>query len=359
MKYFKLFSVAIILVPLIGHPAYSQLDGVEISFTQYQENYHPLTYGDTIFGLDEEKWGENSYETKTIDLNPEVIIPGFEDRPFDELIIVSSGGSGMINFNEDSNVQTLLALAPGSPLYSYSSPLLDQFENDQGYVIYQRDSGFIRVEYQNVALAEELYLGFLGLVSRFNFQIEYRESDARVRFIYGPSSISSEAAEFIKEEYLLTYFGFEEYILDLNGQWDDFIDVNSMALYGLAEDPSIFIPQSADFWPPGFSLVNFPIEGNVYEFNLSPPSNTKNLAEGKNWVIYPNPARDYLHIYMDSAPNFDLSYEVKIFNTKGELQTKNEIFGSGKVDIRSLEAGTYMVQLSSNGKHLLKKMVKQ
>ncbi|TVR84959.1 MAG: T9SS C-terminal target domain-containing protein [Saprospirales bacterium] len=331
----------------LAQPLFSQFN-VEISFKHLNMAYTPLTQGDTILGGDNDPWGFN-FAIEVIPLNPPVVISGFEDRLYDELWITSSGGIGLGHFCPENRREIFMDLAAGLPLDDYCSALVDPINSDQSFVILYQDEEFIRVEYQNVALLAEFLWGSGFLESRFNFQIEYRLSDSRVRYYYGPSTITAEGAEIIADEFLHTYFGFEESIYNEQGQWEDTGDLNFLVLVGLAESPSFFIPQSADSWPPIISLVNFPPEGTVYEFNLELGTSIVNVEQpGFKWEIYPNPVSETINFKLYNHINFGSYFNVHIYDLSGKLIYSNTVYDSKQLGVGFLNPGTYMIEVASD-----------
>lgn len=341
------FKLLIVLwACMSAYPLLSQLD-VDISFKHYEMAFPSLTEGDTILGGDNEPWGFD-FAIEVIPLNSPVIISGFEDRLFDEIWITSSGGIGFRHFSQEDRREIFMVLSAGLPLEDYCSALVDPLNSDQSYVILHQDEEFVRIEYQNVALLWEYIFGSGFLESRFNFQMEYRRSDSRVRFFYGPSSISDEGVELIADEFLHTYFGFEESSVDDQGEWEDFIDVNFLVLVGHAESPSFFSPQSPDSWPPIISLINFPLEGTVYEFNLDLGTPVIDFdSPGSKWDIYPNPVIHDINFDLDEDITSS-DFNVNIYDLSGKLiysETKND---ANHLWVGFLNPGTYMIEIVSN-----------
>lgn len=332
---------------------------LDLSFSHYQENYQPLTHGDTIYGLDNEEWGSlNPTEWRIIPLDPIENVPGMEDWSFDELIIVPTGVSGLFSFNEELMQEVAMVFSAAST-FNYCSPLIDEDNSDQAFIIFQRDEEFIRIDYQNLAHLKEYNSLFLRLISRFNFQVEYRLSDSRVRFIYGPSNVTTDLQEYFQEEYCFTYFGYElsEYFDEDDIDW---VDVEIIGLLGLAEDPSISRSSSVDLWPPQISLVNFPPDGTVYEFFTSPSTSSTDIAVGDiNLKVFPNPTVDLLYIELDETLSIDNEYQIEIYNVAGELKLEREMTTSDKIDLTSLASGTYILRISSENIQGTVKLIKE
>lgn len=349
-----------VLIAGFYSPLFCQLN-LDLSFSHYQGNYQPLTHGDTIFGLDNEEWGSFdslAIERRIVSLDPLETVPGMEEWSFDELIIIQSGGSGLVSYNEESMQEVIMVFSAATAFY-YCSPLIDEDNSDQAYIIFQRDEEFIRIDFQNLAHREEYFLGSGRLISRFNFQVEYRLSDSRVRFIYGPSNVSDDLRDYFQEEYCLTYFGFElgEYFDE-----DDFdvLDVEYIGLFGLAEDPSITRSLPGDLIPPQISLVNFPPDGTVYEFFTNPSTSTTDIGVGDIKIkVFPNPTVDFLYIDLDGNLSNDNGYQIEIYNSRGELKLERELMTSGKIDLTSLSSGTYILRISSEDVQGTVKIIKE
>jgi hypothetical protein len=81
-----------------------------------------------------------------------------------------------------------------------------------------------------------------------------------------------------------------------------------------------------------------------------------------NMLLYPNPANSACHVVYDLAQSGDVS--IAIYNLAGVLMNhklfNNQSAGGKKVsiDINDLPRGTYIVQLTSSGQKLSKKLLK-
>lgn len=349
------YIIFLFFLQLPMSPLVAQLN-FEISFDIYEEEYTPLSGGDTLFGTNGEIWSGLG-QFKEIFLQNEISIPGLENVEFSTLIVESRGLSYMAHFHTEEMIETMFYLSP--LLLNYCSPLNDELHLDQGYIIYQEKDGLITLEYNNVASREELNIGFGILFSRFNFQLEYRVSDSRVRYLYGSSSITPDMQDYIREEYALSVLAFEQWILEDENQdlWD-ILDLNYLVLFGLGEDPMISRPQTLETLPT-FSLVSVPPEGTVYEFNISPSSFTSEIDPSEfNWKIWPNPANDFVNLSIESLPDGFTEMDLQLYNSKGKFLKSKTIQDSYTLDVKSYTPGVYFITLRSGDFQQTKRWVK-
>ncbi len=102
---------------------------------------------------------------------------------------------------------------------------------------------------------------------------------------------------------------------------------------------------------PNFSVYLVDSSGNVISTqNVSLVHNRNNFAD--NLMLYPNPARDLLHIRFTSKENSELKYQ--IFDLKGERVCNNTLGFVSKgeneqtVSLKDLVPGVYFLQLQSD-----------
>lgn len=339
---------------------FSQIE-IDFSFIQYQEDYQPLTSGDTIWGMNNEKFGLATVDfLREFRLNPPLVVKGAEDWVFDEIRSVITGATGFVSFENQTLLENILFLSPASTR-SYISPLIDLENEDQGFIIFKRTDDFIIIDFQNLAHSEELSIGTGNLISRFNFQIEYRIADSRTRYIYGPSIISPELRQQLGVDYIFTFFGFELSQYDEFGDWDDLYDVEIIHLIGLPEEPSSTRISSIDFWIPQISLIGFPSESTVYEFNILPPSSNNELVLLEDKIkFYPNPTTDYLMVDPIKEDLFDRDdVYFKIFSIDGKLLLNHQLNQTSQIDLRSLNSGSYLLKITSDKFHAYGRIIKK
>ncbi len=328
----------------------------EFSFEKYEEEYKHLSEGDTLFGLNDEVWNNDS-ELQSIQLNPGISIPSFEGIVFTHLNITPYGVSYMAHFDEETMVETIFFIVP--LWLEYISPLNHGLNSDQGYVIYKEEDGVIKVEYRNVASEEELFIGDGELNSRFNYQFEYRISDSRVRYLIGKSSITPDMKYFIRDNSAFSLIGIEQWLLEdeSQGLWEN-IDFEFLYLYGDGDDPMLLRPQSIDHHI-NFSLVSVPPEGTVYEFNISPSSFTSEIDPSEfNWKVWPNPANDFVNLSIESLPDGFTEMDLELYNSKGKLLKSKTIQDSYTLDVKSYTPGVYFITLRSGDFQQTKRWVK-
>jgi hypothetical protein len=105
-----------------------------------------------------------------------------------------------------------------------------------------------------------------------------------------------------------------------------------------------------DPYPTPFASSGFDLDavGVINEGSLN--LNESNLSKFK---IIPNPALNYFQIQNSS------NALVKIFNELGQIVLNQMVEPNEKIDIRTLESGIYFVQIQSNQKTTLHKLIKE
>jgi len=76
-------------------------------------------------------------------------------------------------------------------------------------------------------------------------------------------------------------------------------------------------------------------------------------VDKKELVIYPNPTGNSIHVFSEMSGQAEMS----IFNGKGELVLKDQIFEDKIIDVSDFTSGVYMVKLTGNGKSVSQKLV--
>lgn len=144
---------------------------------------------------------------------------------------------------------------------------------------------------------------------------------------------------------------------------------NSLAQTGLAGDIPIvrtqyyyYQPGSFDF--PIFMHVNMTAAGNsisvVYSKDMLPILSVDDLSQTAEVSVYPNPVKDDMNVKISSTENF--IGELTVRNILGqEVYQKTVSVNSGsnniKMDASNLNAGVYLVNLSSGKSNITKKVI--
>ncbi len=98
-------------------------------------------------------------------------------------------------------------------------------------------------------------------------------------------------------------------------------------------------------------LVNY---GQVEDYSVVVKDVLATDETSKNKVfIYPNPAKDILHVSLKSGKTFDYS----IFNTAGNLVKKG--VSSDEVNVQALIEGVYFIQVNFDGEKTIQKFIKK
>ena len=102
----------------------------------------------------------------------------------------------------------------------------------------------------------------------------------------------------------------------------------------------------------GRSINTYPLDSIVKVYFGEAPVNTV-ISELTSVKIYPNPTSDYLTIDAKG------SYQWKLFSTNGELVNQNRGDGKLTIDLQSVIAGTYYLQIQlDNGYRFVQKLVR-
>lgn len=102
----------------------------------------------------------------------------------------------------------------------------------------------------------------------------------------------------------------------------------------------------------GRSINTYPLDSIVKAYIGEAPVNTV-ISELTSVKIFPNPTSDYLTIDAEG------SYQWKLFSTNGELVNQNRGDGKLTIDLQSVIAGTYYLQIQlDKGDGFVQKLVK-
>ena len=81
-----------------------------------------------------------------------------------------------------------------------------------------------------------------------------------------------------------------------------------------------------------------------------------NTTELSDVRIYPNPAKDVLHVDLGTQANAT----IRIMNVQGQEMFTRKLSGQNNMlDISNLSRGLYFVQMEMDGKRICKKLVKE
>jgi len=327
---------------------WSQLEiNLEIEFSHSQRDYESLTeYTNITEGLG--AWDDNSVkeEDSFFELSIPFVMPGFEDRPMD-FIEIGSSPTFTLEYDEwpDDPYEILLfALASDLPVLS---PLNDSANTDQGHILFYEGDGVLRLEYQNVALEVELYLGDGSLISRVNIIMEFDYESRCMEYHYGPSVISPQLQEQFQGFWIVgTIFGwfFEEF--DGANIFDDWLHLVGI----LSGDPSK--PEFEQFLDhPDFDgdltfLNSFPEEGTVYQFCYDQTTSVdETIAENMDQLtLYPNPATDIVQIKTGTDSRIQ---QVLVYDQMGRVVSNTK--GTHEIDVSLLSSGLYVIGVEYDG----------
>lgn len=102
---------------------------------------------------------------------------------------------------------------------------------------------------------------------------------------------------------------------------------------------------------------------SVTDFNVNSISNADEILTDINFMLTPNPADDLLSINMDITKAMDV--KLSIVNIAGQIVYQDQLYNlvegtsSQKIDISSLEAGLYLLNLSNENGVLTQKFAKK
>ena len=125
----------------------------------------------------------------------------------------------------------------------------------------------------------------------------------------------------------------------------------------------IDVPAGSNTWVGTFQLrLRFTqsggadLDGGTIEINriqIVDPT-TLNTEEflAEDFSIYPNPVSDFINVKLLKEA------KVSIFNINGKLVKSHESFiGENRIDVSNLSAGVYLMELSSEGKSMTRKII--
>jgi hypothetical protein len=73
--------------------------------------------------------------------------------------------------------------------------------------------------------------------------------------------------------------------------------------------------------------------------------------------IYPNPARDYIHINSSLIEGSGGIYEYTIFDLLGQ-NVQRSVLNDSKIDISKIPTGVYSIVFTNGGKQIIQKFIK-
>ncbi len=94
-----------------------------------------------------------------------------------------------------------------------------------------------------------------------------------------------------------------------------------------------------------------------YFMVIKTPTGVGELGVANQLVVYPNPAKENIQVYLPNNPE---NFTYQIFNISGSLIQKGETSGFEpvkEISLNTLDKGIYLLQVISNNKYYLKKFV--
>ena len=77
-----------------------------------------------------------------------------------------------------------------------------------------------------------------------------------------------------------------------------------------------------------------------------------------NFIIYPNPARDFITIFISTLSQDESEYLISIRNAEGKTYYEEKYQMAEKIDISNLPSGNYICTINDGSKILNLKFVK-
>ena len=178
-----------------------------------------------------------------------------------------------------------------------------------------------------------------------NFQLWLYESSNSVEYHYGPSQINNPNGTFGGQTG--PNVGFVP-----SGDFNStLLDENAYILTGNPVNPTVIkIKPGEEGQNPGGALLGMIPEGTVYTF--SPKKLSTESFKKEDFIIYPNPANDFLNIQTNAG-----EYQVTIYNSLGQ-EVKHKKNTEGAIDVLNLPNGVYFVQIESIYGKTTKKFIK-
>ncbi|TVQ42436.1 MAG: T9SS C-terminal target domain-containing protein [Saprospirales bacterium] len=320
-----------------------------VDFSQYTEEYKELEEASLLTSANQ-AWGEMQW---IMQLEPTIYFPGTEDRPFNQLGVSTLGQIALWHNTSPDNIELDLYLVPFG--LNVVSPLQDYMNDDQGTILYMMGEDFIKVEFRNVALAVENILNSGRLLSRINYTVEIDLVNDRVRFLYGPSEISSALQSHFSNSGIIVGLAFE--VWQAAGQQFSRTENFWKHLKGSAEDFEVAKYQELVPSTPDPAFLSFPPEGTVYEFSFSmSPTSVQDYNEKISFRIYPNPGSDKL--FIDLSASELINPEIEIFDILGLSVYHSAAADKTQIDTSDWSAGIYYVRIRTGDKTASQKWLK-
>lgn len=269
----------------------------------------------------------------------------FFNSTFSNIYIVDFGLGGMLSNDTSYTGKHPILNTYGPDIidrgwdFSVDAPTSGSLSNISYLLTGNTGSRILKIEWNNVGFFTELDNN--GTSSDYtNFQLWLYEGSNIFEIHFGPNSISSPN---------LSYDGAPGADIIFFPEFD--FDNFEATSFGLALSGNSASPDTnwtMDYYT---DFINGPIpNGTIYKFiPLSISISEENLA---NSVIYPNPVRDFITI--ESEETIDT---YSIYNTNGQLITQDMF--SKRIDITDLQAGVYIIQLTSDNGVVNHRIIKE
>lgn len=190
-------------------------------------------------------------------------------------------------------------------------------------------SQILKIEWNNA--------GFVGSGSPntdfMNFQLWFYESTNVVEYRYGPNQINNPQNSFEGETGPIVLFIPS---IDLD---TDMLEEDAYLLSGDPSNPTVVVVEPGNEPKDINALQGMIPNGTVYTF--TPQNLSVDNFENFEFVIYPNPAKDYFQIHTKAG-----EYQVHIYNNLGQ-RVKHVANSRGIIDVSNLSSGIYFVEIET------------
>ncbi|MBO6518048.1 MAG: T9SS type A sorting domain-containing protein [Bacteroidia bacterium] len=234
-------------------------------------------------------------------------------------VFLSKGGVIRTYFNGGQDLYTIMGFGILGTRFVGKS-------DGSSEIAYKVENNFFIAQYKNVGIKT-------GTDSEYaNFKIVIDMSTGSFLFHYGDVNIS----EATYGKYTGPSVGYR--------LLEDFQVSTFGGLKGTFESPEI--AQEL-----GDQMVGSPENGRIIQFTSTATASTPVLTQDLSSTVYPNPAKDFVHLDRGVDVDVHESGEIKILNAQGQQVASQAFTGSTieRVDVRDLPAGNYLIQVEVNG----------
>ncbi|SFT68291.1 Por secretion system C-terminal sorting domain-containing protein [Lishizhenia tianjinensis] len=256
----------------------------------------------------------------------------FFSRTLDTLYLSDFGLGGMLLDKADDGVNPMGDVAVFLP---YGTDIIDRGDftgSSESEISYKVEGAvgnrITKIQWKNVGFYSGPYADYT------NFQLWLHEADGTFAIHFGPTSVSQPMNSYEGETGTAIAF------VPLMEFDSEVISEDGFYLSGDPASPTMEVMSTGDV----IEYLNGTIDdGTVYTFSRSDASVTDVNEKGLAFKIAPNPSQDFLQISLKEEVETE---SIAIVDLQGKV-VLSDLTINQKIDVSTLEAGVYMVQIQT------------